>query len=189
MTINLLPNSELREYYDRDLTLKKAAIAIIVPVVIMCFIFPPILISRHAQAQRLKKLEEKYSAYVAIEAEVKKNKDDLAYLHNRSKLLENVLPEKFYWSEKLVALAKTIPPQAWIHQLSIQNDGLSINGFIYSERAVERPLEILNKFIKALNTSEDFANDFKTIALIDVKTGTGIDDKQILEFNLLVSVK
>ena len=133
-------------------------------------------------------LEQQYRNFINTENEIKQFELDIVQLKKRSDLLKSVLPVQFYWSEKLVLLTRLIPPEAWLDKLTVRENVLQVNGYIYAENSTERPIAILNRFIKNLNGEPSFSDDFRTIDLIDTFT-TINQDKEVLEFELQMTLK
>lgn len=137
-------------------------------------------------------LEKRYTIYQGLQEEIKGLSANVAYLDRELTLIENFFPKKFYWSEKLLQLSKKVPEEIWFQRLSVstnkEKELLKINGSVANLNPEEKPLSLLNKFIKALKDDRDFSASFSEIRLVDVKTAS-LQNKEILEFNLELPLK
>jgi len=144
------------------------------------------------EENRILQLQEKHQAYLKSETQMQEIKKDVEYLDKKISAFNNLLPRRFYWSEKLLSLARIIPEEIWLRKLSIERkdsrEMLKLRGFLFTLRADERPISVLNNFIKALKADKSFFGDFSNMSLVDTRM-TSVKNRNVLEFNMELSVK
>jgi Tfp pilus assembly protein PilN len=192
MSINLLPPEEKVPLIDKQIAIRKALcgfLCALALIVILNMFFGFMLMNKH---NIVNNLEKKYKVYQGLQGEVKSLQENIDYLNRKSALMQNFLPTKFYWSEKLLELSKKVPEEIWFQRLSIssdrEKDTLRINGSVANLNREEKPLSILNNFIKTLKDDEVFSKNFSEIRLVDVKSSS-LQNKEVLEFNLELPLK
>jgi Tfp pilus assembly protein PilN len=186
--INLLPAQDLRNYYDKEAIAPHIMIGVCVPLLLIAILFFAASKIRQSKEQTLRAIEQQYQNYIDTEREITRLQQDTTLLKQRAELLKSILPAEFYWSEKLLLLARLIPAEAWLDKLSIQGKAIQVNGYVFAENTNERPIAILNRFIKSLSSETEFSNDFSTIDLVDTFI-TKIKEKEVLEFRLQMILK
>jgi Tfp pilus assembly protein PilN len=137
-------------------------------------------------------LEKRYKIYQDLQGEIKGLNENIAYSNREAALIENFFPKKFSWSEKLLELSKKLPEEIWFQRVAIStykdNGMLRIKGSVANLNLEEKPLSILNRFIKTIKADTSFSASFSDIRLADVKS-TILKNKDVLEFNLELPVK
>lgn len=192
MAINLLPPEEKIKVIDKQIVGRKALCGFLCSLALIVLInmfFGIILMSKNSYVANL---EKKYKIYQDLQGDIKKIKENIDYSNREFELIDKFFSNHFYWSEKLLKLSQKVPEEIWFQRLSINNDKdrgvLKINGLVANINSEERPLSILNKFIKTLKNDQTFFNDFSEIRLIDVKSAS-LKNKEGLEFNLELLLK
>ena len=192
MAINLLPPEEKVSLVEKKIISRKALCGLLCSlalIVILNMFFGLVLMSKKAAVGAL---EKRYKIHQGLQEEIKGLNGNVAYFNREFALIENFFPKKFYWSEKLLQLSKKVPEEIWFQRLSISSDKerelLKINGSVANLNPEEKPLSLLNKFIKALKDDQDFSASFLEIRLVDVKSAS-LQNKEILEFNLELPLK
>jgi Tfp pilus assembly protein PilN len=192
MSINLLPPEEKISSVDKQIISRKALcgfLCSLAVIVIINMFFGIVLMNKKAVVANL---EKRYKIYQDLQGDIKGMDENVAYLNREFALLERFFPKKFFWSEKLLELSKKLPEEIWFQRLSISGEKtketLKINGSVANLSLEEKPLAILNRFIKTLKDDQSFSENFSEIRLIDVKSSS-INNKEILEFNLELPIK
>jgi Tfp pilus assembly protein PilN len=192
MSINLLPPEEKTSSVDKHIISRKAICGFLCSLAIIVIInmfFGVILMNKKSTVANL---EKRYKIYQGLQEEIKGLNTSVAYLNRELTLIDDFFPKKLYWSEKLLQLSKKVPEEIWFQRLSINTDKerelLRINGSVANLNPEEKPLSLLNKFIKTLKDDQVFSVSFSEIRLVDVKTAS-LQNKEILEFNLELPLK
>lgn len=192
MSINLLPPEEKISSVDKQIISRKALCGFLCSlalIVIINMFFGLVLMGKKSVVANL---EKRYNIYQNLQGEIKGLDENIAYLNREFDLIDKFFPKKFSWSEKLLELSKKVPDEIWFQRLSIigekDKEILKINGYVANLNLEEKPLAILNRFIKMLKDDQSFSTNFSEIRLIDVKAST-LKNKEILEFNLELTIK
>ena len=137
----------------------------------------------------LSTLETKQKEFTALKANVNTLQKTIDSLNKESILIDRILSNKFYWSEKLSKLVEMIPVDMWLAKISIKNGKqMSIKGYLLPTNYEDRPIAILSKFIRTIQDNTGFAKDFSEISLVDTQA-VKIKDKEVFEFNINLLVK
>jgi len=192
MAINLLPPEEKVSLVEKKIISRKTLCGLLCSlalIVIINMFFGLVLMNKKAAVAVL---EKRYKIYQDLQGEVKSLNENIAYLDREFALIENFFPKKFSWSERLLELSKKLPEEIWFQRLSISGDKeketLKISGSVANLNLEERPLSMLNRFIKTIKDDTSFSAGFTDIRLVDVHATT-VKNKEILEFNLELPVK
>lgn len=192
MNINLLPEKEIIKSLDKIDLAKKLLCGVLcsVALVVIVNLYFGFIIG-HRQG-KLTALEKEYHDYLELKESVKKLNQEIDSLDKMSALLEEFSPQQFYWSAKLLDLSEIIPEEIWLNKLQAEikedEEKLSLQGYLLPFRIEERPISVLNRFIKRIKEEDKFFKDFSDIFLVDVKAAS-LKNKEVLEFNIELILK
>lgn len=188
MNINLVPAQELVGIYDKKRMIQQIIIAAIVVAVIVVLSFLIQFFKSAKLSNTVKDLEGQYSRYTQLEGSIKGLRTDLNNTNDESKKLQAILPQQFFWSEKLYELSMMMPDNIWFSNLAINySDGyeVQIKGYLYNIEADKRPIAKLNAFLKNLKSHEVLKDQIDQIKLSDIKNEV-INTKKVLGFSLVL---
>lgn len=188
MNINLVPASELVGIYDKKLMIKKIIIAASLS---LFFVFSFVVvkaIKASKTGKLVKSLEEQYAKYTSLEKSITTLRKKITDNKERHSQLTDILPDQFYWSEKLFLISRFKDNDIWFNDLSIKyEDGYQcfIKGFLYNTDEKIRPISKLNNFVKKMKQEPLLSNAFSSIEVKDLKKEE-LNNKKVLGFTILM---
>lgn len=191
MNINLVPPQELVGIYDKKMMIKKIIIGAIAVGIVVFLCFMVQLFKSTKISNAVKQLEDQYGRYTKLEASIKQLRTDLNSINDESKKLNRILPQQFFWSEKLYELSMVMPENIWFADLAINySDGyeVQIRGYLHDIEGDSRPIAKLNAFLKELEGHEILKESISSIKLTDMKNEKK-NEKKVLGFRLLLNSK
>ncbi|MCK5287950.1 MAG: hypothetical protein KAJ79_02725 [Candidatus Omnitrophica bacterium] len=134
-------------------------------------------------------LKDTYDQNQNLQKEIEELKKNISCLQGKTNLLNHSLFKKFYWSEKLIIFSQMLPKEIWLKTIKVDESGnLKLHCFLLPPKSEKRPLSLIRDLIKNLQNNDAFFKDFTEISLVDLKSSS-IKDKEVLIFNLMLSIK
>ncbi|MGH7897200.1 MAG: hypothetical protein ACREQQ_04560, partial [Candidatus Binatia bacterium] len=115
-----------------------------------------------------------------IEAKLSANRQQLAEISGKNRVLYDVARQEIYWSDQLRLISERLPDKVWISQVQVLTStpekspkgepaapvahGLSIQGGVLSN-SNEGNLDVIGKFIQDLQADPRFQESFSAIHL------------------------
>lgn len=186
MNINLVPAQELVGLYDKRLMIKKIIIAasVVLGIVILAVIVQAFKTGQKARLVR--SLEEQYGKYTSLESSIKSLRKEVTDNKDKQRKLASILPEQFFWSEKLLIISRLKAEGIWFGNLSVNlKHGYvcTLKGYLFNLDDRKRPIAQLNDYIKKLKNDPDMNKSFSRIKVTDIKNET-VHNKKVLGFTL-----
>jgi type IV pilus assembly protein PilN len=176
-SINLLPQ-ELRPSNRRILPVWPRKVYALVSVFILIFsVYLFFLVHTWLLEKRLVEVEKQVTLYQQQEEAAKKAEEKLKNLRQQKAELEKLMKDHQKWSELLMALSDTVPPEVWLAGLEVNRENkVKITG-----RSVS--LAAAGRFLFALR-DQPFLENVRLESARDVS-----GEENVLEFSITADVK
>lgn len=117
--------------------------------------------------------------------EVNALKNKLEIERDKVKVTEYILKREVYFTDFLNKINKAVPKGLWLNHLSLSEEGLVIEGSVFSFGTDK--VSLVNKFFNELRTDELFIQSFNKFNLDSVQT-RNIKEYELLDFLLTAQI-
>ena len=191
MRIDLSPTKQPKALKSKFI-IKRFIISVFCSILIVFIVNVYFSLTLDLKKAKLSKSKEKYKLYLSLQNDVSDLEKQIDSFNSRRSMYKKMLYKRFLWSEKLVQLAKIIPEEMWLRKLTLEtkdeNELLRIHGSLFTLNKADKPIWLLNNFIKTIQTNNNFFKDFSDIYLIDTRT-ISTNNKEVLDFNMELILK
>jgi Tfp pilus assembly protein PilN len=183
ININLLPD----DLKKQRVILPKGIFIVLGIVLLSIFIIWSSLVSKGLAAVTLQsdELENKWQKILELKSEYGIYKKELKALEERAGVVNYLMADRIYYSQKLNELSDLLSDGIWLNALDLDGEMLTIEGKVYSKEGKEEA--IVGNFMNSIKHHESFFKDFNDVELKIIKRKT--QDIELISFVLFCHLK
>lgn len=178
ITINLLPKELQEKEKTSTFSFPPGFFKAVVIILAIQGVFGVVGLYKKMQVQGL---DKKWAKVQAQFKEINDLKLELAQKKDRVESIKGVLKRSRYWTDFFNKINQATPKGLWLNRLSISEQGLVIEGSVFSFNKDQ--ITLVNRFFDELKKDAFFRENFTTFSLDSVQNRT-IKQYEVLDFIL-----